>query len=281
MGGTGQSEKRIVKQAAIPASRKDVWLAFTTPEGVSSFFASGSWIELRPGGPYEIYFNMEEEPGFRGSEGCRILSYLDQEMLSFTWNAPTQFSDVRWRRTFVVVQLADAGPNATNVTLTHAGWKEGGQWDQVFDYFDRAWDMVLKNLRTRFESGPLGIIECAQAQIPPDMKHYVYFIRPRRSGFFDQPTQFEMDTVSKHAQYIAGLLAQGKLILAGPCFEPSYFPEKSETAGMFDIPTPGIVIFKEESDDKAREIMENDPAVQAGVFKAKVCQFNFAFGNFN
>jgi len=34
------------------------------------------------------------------------------------------------------------------------GWGDGGEWDQTYDHFDRAWSKVLGNLKARFESGP-------------------------------------------------------------------------------------------------------------------------------
>jgi hypothetical protein len=55
----------------------------------------------------------------------------------------------------VVVRLDDVGATATRVRLTHLGWREGGQWDQVHSYFDRAWDTVFRRLVRRFESGPV------------------------------------------------------------------------------------------------------------------------------
>ena len=39
--------------------------------------------------------------------------------------------------------------------LTHLGWGEDGEWDQAFDYFDRAWTSVLANLAKRFAAGPV------------------------------------------------------------------------------------------------------------------------------
>ncbi len=42
----------------------------------------------------------------------------------------------------------------TRVTLHHTGWGDGGQWDQAYAYFDRAWGGVLGNLKKRFDAGP-------------------------------------------------------------------------------------------------------------------------------
>jgi len=148
-------ERAIRKRVVVAASPEQVWQAWTTVEGATSFFASWARVELSIGGLYEILFDRDAPPGSQGSEGCRVLSYLPPEMLSFSWNAPPQYPDVRRERTWVVVQLVAEGPQETQVTLTHLGWREGESWAQVFEYFTRAWDVVLKRLVYRFAIGPV------------------------------------------------------------------------------------------------------------------------------
>ena len=147
--------RRIEKEAVIDAAVKDVWDAFTTTEGATTFFAPEANIELALNGPYELYFMGDNPEGTRGSEGCKVLSFLPEEMLSFTWNAPPQYPEVREQRTFVVIKFEEQGKEKTIVEITHLGWKEGEQWDEVYNYFMNAWDIVLGNLKKRFESGPL------------------------------------------------------------------------------------------------------------------------------
>lgn len=77
-----------------------------------------------------------------------------------------------------------------------------------------------------------------------------------------------------HVAYIKSLLSQGRLVLAGPSFEPTQYPENA--LALEQMP-PGIVIFEAESDEEARRIMEGDPAVKAGVFKAQVNPFTLSF----
>jgi len=144
------SEKTIEKRCLVQAPRDEVWKAFTTSEGAESFFAPRAKIELRPGGCYEVYFLLDNPPGLRGSEGCEVLAYVDREMLSFTWNAPPHFPEIRKKRTFVVIFFEDGDADGTTVRLVHGGWRTGGQWGEVFEYFDLAWESVLENLRKRF-----------------------------------------------------------------------------------------------------------------------------------
>ncbi len=74
----------IKKSVVVTAPRTAVWKAWTTPAGLTSFLAPAAHVELRPGGPFEIFFVPDAPQGARGSEGCRILSYLPEQMLAFS-----------------------------------------------------------------------------------------------------------------------------------------------------------------------------------------------------
>ncbi len=145
------SGRMLRKEVTVRASLDAVWHAWTTPEGIASFFAPESKIELKPGGAYELYIdNRPETPeGSRGCEGCTVLSLVPRAMLSFTWNAPPTFPNLRFERTTVALLFQESGPEEIRVQLTHLGWGEGFEWDQAYDYFDRAWDWVLNNLKKK------------------------------------------------------------------------------------------------------------------------------------
>jgi uncharacterized protein YndB with AHSA1/START domain len=146
----------IRKEVIVNASVEAVWRAWTTPEGAVTFFAPRANIRLALGGPYELYFDLDAPEGSRGSEGLKVLSFLPMEMLSFEWNAPPQYPNVRKaQRTWVVVQFYPLGQNRVRVRLTHLGWREGEEWDKVFQYFKRAWNIVLGRLEYRFSKSPI------------------------------------------------------------------------------------------------------------------------------
>ena len=148
------AERAIEVEVTVPAAPVEVWRAWTTSEGIKTFFAPDARVELRIDGPFEIYLNPLDVPGRRGADDMRILAFQEERMLAFTWNAPPHLPAVRAQRTHVVVRLfpVDGG---TRVTLHHDGWGEGGEWDQAFGYFSKVWPSVLANLRRRFESGPV------------------------------------------------------------------------------------------------------------------------------
>ena len=152
-------ERMIHKEVVVKAPMPAVWEAWTTSEGIKTFFAPDANIEARPDGPFEIYMNPYAEPGMKGADTMHVLAVQRFQMLSFTWNAPPSLPDARKQRTVVIVRFSSPSENETRVTLTHVGWGDGGEWDKAYAYFDKAWDNVLGNLQKRFVTGPVDWTE--------------------------------------------------------------------------------------------------------------------------
>jgi len=142
------THKQIVKTKTINQPLDTVWWRWTTHEGLKTFFGSDNKIELMPNGAFEIYFLLDNPAGLRGSEGCKVLSFLPQRYFSFSWNAPPQFDEVRKSdyKTWIVVEFNAISDKQTQITLTHLGWPDDERWMPVFDYFSKAWDVALNNL---------------------------------------------------------------------------------------------------------------------------------------
>jgi uncharacterized protein YndB with AHSA1/START domain len=154
-GGALAAERAIDKQIDVPATVEQLWAAWTTRDGITSFFAPDARIEARVGGAFQIHFDPLAPPGSKGADDMRYLALQPGRMLSFDWNAPPSLPEARQQRTFVVVRFAPVDEKTTRVTLHHTGWGDGGEWDKAYAYFDRAWGFVLGNLKKRFEHGPM------------------------------------------------------------------------------------------------------------------------------
>ncbi len=140
-------------EATVKAPVAEVWRVFTTSEGAEEFFAQKANIRLAIGGPYEIQFDPKNEQS--GTKGLKVLSYAPEEMISFQWNAPTEYPEVRNGGTWVVVQIRPEGTDRTHVTVTHYGWKDGVEWDQAYAHFVRGWGDLKNRLERRFNDGPI------------------------------------------------------------------------------------------------------------------------------
>ncbi len=148
------AERAIDKQVVVDASLDQTWDAWTTRAGIVAFLAPDAKIEARVGGAFQIYFDPLAEAGSKGADDMRFMALQPKQMISFDWNAPPSLPEARAQRSFIVVRFEPAGDTRTKVTLHHTGWGSGGEWDEAYNYFDRAWGNVLANLVKRFEKGP-------------------------------------------------------------------------------------------------------------------------------
>ena len=154
VGVAMSAERAIDKETVVNATLDQAWDAWTTRAGIVSFFAPDAQIEPRVGGAFHIHMDPGAPAGAKGADDMRFLALQPKKMISFDWNAPPHLPEARAQRTFVVVRFEPLSAQSTKVTLHHTGWGDGGQWDQAYAYFDRAWGGVLGNLKKRFDQGP-------------------------------------------------------------------------------------------------------------------------------
>ena len=144
----GESEKMLRVEITVPASRADVWDAFSTSEGLSTWLAPNSVVDLKPGGDWMVHF----PDGSTG--GGTIVSFVPQKEIVISALAPDKFPTVRAQRTTARFQLEDHG-TGTLVRLTQPGWKDGDEWDRAYEYLTAGNAQLLATLHRRFVSGPI------------------------------------------------------------------------------------------------------------------------------
>jgi len=143
--GEGKHLRSLAKETIVLTDPATVWTAWTSSDEIGAWWGPpASNIELRVGGPFELLFTEEAEPGSKGSEGCKFLGYVPGEMISFTWNAPPHLP-LRSSNTWVVITFTRESDH-TRVRLVHTGFLVGTDWDDYMAYFDEAWGSVLGRL---------------------------------------------------------------------------------------------------------------------------------------
>jgi uncharacterized protein YndB with AHSA1/START domain len=144
----GSSEKMLRVEVTVPAPRAEVWKAFATSEGLSSWLAPNSNVELAPGGEWMVHF-----PG-GSTGGGNIVSFVPGKEIVISALAPDQFPAVRAQRTTARFELEDHG-KGTLVRLTQTGWKDGDEWDRAYEYLTAGNAQLLATLHRRFVGGPI------------------------------------------------------------------------------------------------------------------------------
>jgi uncharacterized protein YndB with AHSA1/START domain len=141
-------EKALLFEVTIPAARAEVWKAFTTSEGLSTWLTPGAVVDLRKGGEWTAHY-----PGGKTGGGT-ILSFIPEQEIVIAAMAPEQFPTVRTERTTARFTFANDG-DATIVRLVQTGWKSGEEWDRAYTYLGQGNAQLLATLRQRFISGPI------------------------------------------------------------------------------------------------------------------------------
>ena len=157
------AEQEMVKEKAvnlfirINSPLDSVWSRWSSEKGIKKFFAPACNYELKTLGQLDIFFAPQAPAGQRGAENNRILAVDEKKMVSFTWDAPPQYPEIRKQRTVVTVRFYPTSPKETLVTLTQTGWGQGGDWETVRNYFNGAWaGFVLRILKYSLEVGPIN-----------------------------------------------------------------------------------------------------------------------------
>lgn len=145
--GPESSGKRLVIEIEIPAPLPDVWGAFSTSEGLSTWLFPNATVDLRPGGDWLVHF-----PG-GSTGGGTIVSFIPQKEMVLAALAPDQFPHVRAERTHAVFEF-EAHGKSTVVRLTQTGWKTGAEWDRAYAYLAAGNAQLLSSLYKRFVDGP-------------------------------------------------------------------------------------------------------------------------------
>jgi uncharacterized protein YndB with AHSA1/START domain len=157
-----ESNQVLRIELSIPAPVHEVWEAFTTEKGLSSWLAPDVSVNLKSGGDWLVKF-----PGSTG--GGTIVSFVPEKEIVIDALAPDRFPQVRAARTHAVFTFTAEG-GSTLVRLTQTGWKSGAEWDAAYEYLAVGNAQMLGMLHHRFVAGPTDWEKAMAATADPSGK---------------------------------------------------------------------------------------------------------------
>ena len=140
--------QKLVIEVEVPAPVSEVWKAFSTSEGLTTWLTPEATVDLRPGGEWTARF-----PG-GSTGGGTIVSFVPEKEMVIAALAPDKFPHVRAERTRAVFQFEPRG-NSTVVRLTQTGWKSGDEWTRAYEYLVAGNAQLMASLHRRFVDGPV------------------------------------------------------------------------------------------------------------------------------
>ena len=145
---TASPPQQFTIEIEVPAPVGEVWHAFSTSEGLSTWLFPNATVDLKPGGDWLVHFPN----GNTG--GGTIVSFVPEKELVIAALAPEKFPTVRAERTRAVFSFEPRG-NATVVRLTQSGWKSGDEWTKADEYLVAGNAQLMATLHKRFVEGPV------------------------------------------------------------------------------------------------------------------------------
>lgn len=144
---TGERVLRI--ESVVPASVDQVWSAFTTTEGMSSWFSREAVVELAFGGVVKLRTGASTSLGDTGAAGMDILNYLEPEVITYKVHLDERFSEtIREQDDYLqeIVQLVRVGEKSTKVVASMVGWGTSRIWDDAYAFFAKRNEAAYRRL---------------------------------------------------------------------------------------------------------------------------------------
>jgi uncharacterized protein YciI len=90
------------------------------------------------------------------------------------------------------------------------------------------------------------------------MAEWIYFIHPPREDFAQTQTDAEKEVFSRHFARLEELLAEGRLVMAGPTLGPV---------------NTGIAVIEAPDRESAERLMNEDPVIAEGFARGELREF--------
>ena len=153
---SGERVQRL--EIAIPAvTPEQVWKAVSTSEGLRSFVAPVTEVEMKYNGHYYTNYQVGSKIGDPGTIYNTVLAYVPLEMLAIhvkLGNPPFPQSVVDADRLNAVLEIKPLTGSGVRVSETMVGWQQGDDWDKVYKFFLTGNAYTLGQLHKSLTVGP-------------------------------------------------------------------------------------------------------------------------------
>lgn len=138
-------------------SPEQVWKMVSTSDGLRSFVAPVTDVEMKYNGHYYTNYQPGSKIGDPGTIYNTVLAYVPLEMLAIHVKLgkaifPPTVADAD--RLNAILQIKDLGDNRVRVWETMVGWQDGQDWDKVYSFFQTGNSYVLGQLYKALTVGP-------------------------------------------------------------------------------------------------------------------------------
>jgi uncharacterized protein YndB with AHSA1/START domain/nitroimidazol reductase NimA-like FMN-containing flavoprotein (pyridoxamine 5'-phosphate oxidase superfamily) len=162
--GSAQGAVRLSR--TLPAPPAEVYRAFLDPDRLRLWFGPADVrvldveVDARPGGTHRTALIGPD--GSRGTIVCRLCELVPDERIVMTWSWVADDGRYGPQESLLTVELRQAGPDSTELTLVHSGL--GGFPDEDPAGIRAAWEQAVAKLAATLDAGmtdrePRGVLD--------------------------------------------------------------------------------------------------------------------------
>jgi uncharacterized protein YndB with AHSA1/START domain len=132
--------RTVEKEMFIAAAPERVYRAFTVKEDLERWFVTTADIQARAGGAFNLHWNDDSVNG-------EYVELDPPRRITFTWDERPKYGI-----TTCTIELTPEA-DGTLLRLTHTGFGEGDNWDELYNGVNSGWTEELTHLKTWLETG--------------------------------------------------------------------------------------------------------------------------------
>ncbi len=138
-------------------SAQQVWEMVSTSQGLRSFVAPVTDVEMKYNGHYYTNYQPGSKIGDPGTIYNTVVAYIPLEMVAIHVKLgkplfPAAVADAD--KLDAILQIKDLGDHRVRVSETMVGWETGADWDKVYSFFQTGNAYTLGQLYKALTVGP-------------------------------------------------------------------------------------------------------------------------------
>jgi uncharacterized protein YndB with AHSA1/START domain len=141
MQATPTVGRTVEKELFIAAAPERVYQAFTSKQDLESWFVTNADVQAEVGGVFNLRWQGDEKV-----DG-QYVELEPHRRITFTWDERPKYGITTC--TIKLIPEADG----TLVRLTHTGFGDGDNWDELYNGINSGWTEELGHLKSWLETG--------------------------------------------------------------------------------------------------------------------------------
>ncbi|CAN5535558.1 hypothetical protein BH10BAC3_BH10BAC3_33460 [soil metagenome] len=147
-------ERFLRFEIVVNTTINETWKMIATEAGIKKWMAPVANLDLRIGGMLQTNYNETAKIDDKGTIMLGIINYIPSEILTYKITLNELFAEncrKEDKNLQHIIQLKSVGQNKTKIISTMAGWGQGKEWDEAYNFFEKGNKWTFQKLLNAFK----------------------------------------------------------------------------------------------------------------------------------